>query len=173
MSQNVPCPDCHEIAKLLDNSIPLEPEAAAVIDEHFFELLEFDNLTNGFDGDPTKFEKTIYRPNYMKPEQQRIAIAATCGIVKQPNAWSGVIASTGEFCTIPDYLNDLNAMHEAEKLLTPEQFEKYLDWLDIACGGELELSAMLTGPEFAFGLLHSTSAQRADAFLRTLNLWKD
>ncbi len=115
----------------------------------------------------------------MTPEQQRIAIAELCGwsnIHQAENGtslmgwWSGPPRTS---LVIPDYLNDLNAMHEAEKVLTTEQLTSYLNWLDITCGGELELSAMVEGPEYAFGLLHATAAQRAEAFLRTLNKYTD
>jgi len=72
----------------------------------------------------------------------------------------------------PDMFCDLNAIHEAEKLLTETQFQTYLDWLDVSCGGELELSAMIDGSAFGFGLVHATAAQRAEAFGLTLNLWE-
>lgn len=72
---------------------------------------------------------------------------------------------------LPDYLNDLNAMHEAES-----QFE--------TTGQALEFIAQLKGvilrhaglrPDGHCGhwrITHATAAQRAEAFLRTLNLWK-
>ncbi len=53
------------------------------------------------------------------------------------------------------YFNDLNAMHEAEKVLIGEQEAEYADSL---CGN---------------GSVFATAAQRAEAFLRTLNLWTD
>ena len=62
----------------------------------------------------------------------------------------------------PDYLNDLNAMHEAEKVLTNEHWETYAGHL-----------AELHQPLASFRFLHATAAQRAEAFLRTLNLWVD
>lgn len=129
----------------------------------------------------------------MTPEQQRIAIAEACGwkcrwqnqggsplLDKKPkgHCWEVWQDPKGQgldkrYDPIfpPDYLNDLNAMHRAEKVLTEGQFQIYLDWLDVSCGGELELSAMIDGPAFGFGLIHATAAQRAEAFLRTLNLW--
>ncbi len=107
----------------------------------------------------------------MTPEAQRIAIAEACGWrLLSNNRWT---QPNGCYGDVPDYLNDLNAMHEAEKVLTTEQLTSYLNWLDITCGGELELSAMVEGPEYAFGLLHATAAQRAEAFLRTLNKYTD
>jgi hypothetical protein len=55
---------------------------------------------------------------------------------------------------MPDYLNDLNAMHEAEKVLDYNQL----------CDMENSIS-------FQFGAMrfNSTAAHRAEAFLRTLN----
>lgn len=52
----------------------------------------------------------------MNPEAQRIAIAKACG-------WTHIVFDRGWKSTdlgdfqakIPDYLNDLNTMHEAEK----------------------------------------------------------
>lgn len=63
---------------------------------------------------------------------------------------------------IPDYLNDLNACAEFENSL--ERYDKYcvrlheIVWRD--CGGE--------NPRYE----SATAAQRAEAFLRTLNLWE-
>lgn len=62
---------------------------------------------------------------------------------------------------IPDYLGDLNAMHKAEKCL----YTKHPDlWSDYIVAVE-----MITG---SLSALHATAPQRAEAFLRTLNLWK-
>ena len=85
----------------------------------------------------------------MSPEAQRIAIAEACPSVFR-------ILATGEIILISEnrvtkILNDLNAMHEAEKVLNAKQsdayFRKIVSW--------------------------STAAQRAEAFLRTLGLWKE
>jgi hypothetical protein len=97
---------------------------------------------------------------------QRIAIAEACGWKRlaTPGAW---ISPKGRFHyppkeTIPDYLNDLNAMYEAEKALLPfesDKWQSYVFWL-----AQL---APLGGRD------HATAAQRAEAFIRTLNLWDD
>lgn len=65
---------------------------------------------------------------------------------------------------LPDYLNDLNAMHEAEKILDG----------DIYDGGSLRYSYArelykLCPPEEQ--PLRATAENRAEAFLKTLNLW--
>ena len=64
---------------------------------------------------------------------------------------------------LPDYLNDLNAMHEAEKVLRPTQVKRFLSelWPIMAASKEAEL-----------GTFHATAAQRAEAFLKILNIWK-
>ena len=61
-----------------------------------------------------------------------------------------------------DYCNDLNAMHEAEEMLTP------LQWFDYSA-----LLTKIVGPkdqEYYLNI-HATAAQRAEAFGLTLNLW--
>lgn len=56
----------------------------------------------------------------MNPEQQRIAIAEACG--KWHYGWPHeYMSQIDRLRHIPDYLHDLNAMHEAEKVLTVDQ----------------------------------------------------
>lgn len=97
----------------------------------------------------------------MTPEQQRIAIAEACGWQIHPKDRFIVIPpnsphSVQPLSTIPDYLNDLNAMHEAEKVLTEDQFGFY----------ENELYDMLEDSR----AISASAAQRAEAFIKTLNL---
>jgi hypothetical protein len=102
----------------------------------------------------------------MTNEAQRIAIAKACGW-KEFQQSSGTVIHLYGWKTddedeqaerVPDYLNDLNAMHEAEKVLSYEQQDRM---------------ARLIGRHDTWTLLHATAAQRAEAFLRTLNLWDD
>lgn len=65
------------------------------------------------------------------------------------------------FDEIPDYCNDLNAMHEAEKTLFPHRMHTYCDYLRNCADGTFE-----------WYRIHTTARQRAEAFLKTLNLWK-
>lgn len=115
----------------------------------------------------------------MKPEQQRIAIAEACGkkvCTHSPKEWErkGTDGDSDLYCGIcksylhdmrcPNYLNDLNAMHEAEMCLEIETdqlhfFARYL-W-----------EAMQGSKEVYYGTVHATSAQRAEAFLRTIGKW--
>ena len=105
--------------------------------------------------------------NNMTPEAQRIAIAEACGWTEISDWGAGGI--NGKHPTepwvevIPDYLNDLNAMHEAEKTLNFIKAAEYARILtSIAWQSEQPVFAPMT----------ATAAQRAEAFLRTLNLWK-
>ena len=66
---------------------------------------------------------------------------------------------------LPDYLNDLNAMHEAEKVLTEKGVNPwwtYVDWIN---------RHNLT-PFGQSTAAHATAAQRAEAFLRTIGKWE-
>jgi hypothetical protein len=103
----------------------------------------------------------------MKPEQQRIAIAEACGWtqIEPCTCCDGV--SRGYQPTpgahkkhIPDYLNDLNAMHEAEATLRFGRRKHYIDLL-----GETYHDI--------WGFCTATAAQRAEAFLRTIGKWED
>ncbi len=68
----------------------------------------------------------------------------------------------------PDFCNDLNAMHEAivsSELNTDNALGfKYLETLTEVVGGKPDYQCM--------ALIQATAAQRAEAFLKTLNLWK-
>lgn len=111
----------------------------------------------------------------MSQEEQRIAIAEACGwkcnghadqiaaTVGWEFACQFVIAPEGKLVThnsIPDYLNDLNAMHEAEKVLN----EKQEDIMNST------LWNIMDGRKY---LWHATASQRAEAFLRTIGKWKE
>ena len=101
----------------------------------------------------------------MNPEKQRIAIAEACGWQFIPEYYHGK-DQPPEFTTVtpdgrhlcgyyPDYLNDLNAMHEAEKQLEAEDnhaYGCYCSELYEKYGNTVSL----------------TAAQRAEAFLRTI-----
>lgn len=65
------------------------------------------------------------------------------------------------------YTTDLNAMAEAEKVLTPSQKIRYWNLL-----GDI-LSENGTKPWSLSDLIFVTAKQRAIAFLHALNLWKD
>ena len=112
----------------------------------------------------------------MTPEKQRIAIAEACG-------WMNTHCTAGLPCGIaprelqhrqvPDYLNDLNAMHAAEKTLdNGVLWRGYLNRLwEVVCPERNQMN----GLDAATGLLlvHATAARRAEAFLKTLGLWEE
>lgn len=112
----------------------------------------------------------------MTPTEQRIAIAEACGweyhefgdsMIPGWRHKNDTLGNWVEQDGLPDYLNDLNAMHEAEKHLAPGQAYTYQDKLRFVASRELQGEAQL------FFLLHATAAQRAEAFLRTIGKWKD
>ena len=71
-----------------------------------------------------------------------------------------------EYEVIPDYCNDLNEMHEAEKTLSRGQnyhqlygFGFYVNTLTQIC--------------YQQHILTATASQRAEAFVRTIDKWKE
>jgi len=116
----------------------------------------------------------------MKPEKQRIAIAEACGwkmhdhpdCLAKKEGWvsrgwetwvmnpSGLLVFKHD---IPKYLNDLNAMHQAEKVLQDDREAAFRGWLWLAHGQ----------PELRCAIVHATAAQRAEAFLKTIGKWED
>jgi len=107
----------------------------------------------------------------LTPEQKRIRIAELRGYVRPFRTEFRFAARDGNCgCGedglndaygnwIPDYLNDLNAMHEAEAALDKGQQRDY----------DYALTEVTTGNRLyggaGFDVLHATAAQRADAFL--------
>jgi hypothetical protein len=111
----------------------------------------------------------------MNPEQQRIAIAEACGwrhtpSEANPNFWYNekyktnspwITYSARNEDGLPDYLNDLNVMHEAEKVLDDSQLIAMDEYL-----------SRIFKPKPGFKLLwQATAVQRAEAFLRALGKW--
>lgn len=108
-----------------------------------------------------------------------IAIAEACGWQIHPKDRFIVIPpnsphSVQPLSTIPSYTTDLNAMHEAEKVLSVKEElirQCYLDNLCIATNGE---SAEMDGSyQEVWNMCHATASQRAEAFLRTIGKWKE
>ena len=98
----------------------------------------------------------------MTAESQRITIAEACGIQVIPctcteSPWKD--AATGKH--IPDYLNDLNACHEFEKVLTNEQW----------CAYSPALWLITHRPPSTYEC-HATAPQRCEAFLKTIGKWE-
>jgi hypothetical protein len=106
----------------------------------------------------------------MKPEQQRIAIAEACGWVipigctnhrTMPCGTRVFFNNLKDDDPIPDYLHDLNAMHQAENFLSSINIHDY--WLHL-----------LAMNEYVPALGGTASASvRAEAFLRTIGKWEN
>jgi hypothetical protein len=110
------------------------------------------------------------------PEAQRIAIAEACGWTQIESCTCCDGVSRGYQPTpgahkkhLPDYLNDLNAMHDAEKVLTNEQDLEYSEALEQVVKGRF----VTNNAEDMRRLRSATAAQRAEAFLRTIGKWRE
>lgn len=79
---------------------------------------------------------------------------------------------------IPDYLTDLNAMHDAEKFLLKHRLTINNCCTDAWACYERELRHSYSprhspSSHHSINAIHATAAQRAEAFLRTLGKWKE
>lgn len=114
----------------------------------------------------------------MSPEKQKIAISEACGWKPGPHGYDSVCLwgvppkprhASLPWEELPDYLSDLNAMHEAEKVLTRFQAEYFFNKI-------LPLTLRLSGEKKIVQdqyTAHATAVQRAEAFLRTIGKWED
>lgn len=66
----------------------------------------------------------------------------------------------------PRYSKDLNAMHEAEKVLTPLEFEVYR-WILWGLCKQPQVT------EWSRSYLSAVASQRAEAFLKAIGKWRD
>ena len=102
----------------------------------------------------------------MNPKAQRLAIARALDwkpTDKEVRARKKWLEDGGGnyYINPPDYLHDLNAMHEAEKRL-----------FKLANTNEEAYSHHLTCLTSGWSTYHATAAQRAEAFLRTIGAWR-
>ena len=99
----------------------------------------------------------------MSDKEINIAIAEACGIISK-DQWGSLYRTLhGIVRNCPDYCNDLNAIHEAEKMLTEEQCAFF----------RVHLRERLEDHPASRYLWHATAKQRAEAFLRTLKKWEE
>jgi hypothetical protein len=122
----------------------------------------------------------------MTQEEQRVSIAEACGwkYVEGLNvsSLSHSGATSCADCWVcpkrgagygayepPNYLNDLNAMHDAEKVLTNEQDLEYSEALEQVVEGRF----VTNNAEDMRRLRSATASQRAEAFLRTIGKWEE
>ena len=96
----------------------------------------------------------------MNKKKQKIAIAEACRWEPLPEGHFHPDNPVGQ--TMPDYLVDLNAMREAEKVFEGYGMrQSYRRNLLIACDTN-DLNEIIS----------ASAAQRAEAFLRTINKWE-
>jgi len=123
----------------------------------------------------------------MNPTSQQIAIAKACKWSHIENCntmavggiWRGYPPTgqlIGQKQLIPHYLHSLDAMHEAERMLPDLASDDnsadqlgFCEWLASVVGAKWGS----TNAHDMWLITHATAAQRAEAFLRTLNLWED
>lgn len=108
----------------------------------------------------------------MTDEQINIAIAEACGWKLHPQDRWIVIPpnsphSVQPLSTIPNYCNDLNAMHEAEKWMISNL--RLLDFWQFA----EELKRIVPANLGDDSYIHTTARQRAEAFLKTIGKWEE
>ncbi len=115
------------------------------------------------------YEDKPMKLSELTPEQKRIAIAEACGWEYDESMEMWLSPSDIHFFEwqIPDYLNDLNAMHEAEKTMSEHQWMEYYSMLDSITNRS---NGKYWGQTRKMAPVFTTAAQRADAFLLTLNL---
>lgn len=111
----------------------------------------------------------------MTQEQKRIAIVEACDPWTTSNhegskyrSWTDYVERVcGAIDEVPDYFNDLNAMHEAEKVILKNADAGYAYDYEL----NIEVGTFEDGVVNYMKLWHATAAQRAEAFGRTLGLW--
>lgn len=113
----------------------------------------------------------------MSPEKQRIAIAGSLGFqapFEVVREWQEDGDSDGfvnvlrdaRGLQVPGFPADLNAMHEAEKVLTRAQIPEWEFNMR-----EITLRDSAEGSGLYERLIRATASQRAEAFLRTIGKW--
>lgn len=101
--------------------------------------------------------------NKMTEQEQNQAIAEAIGM-KYHKPTEAEIKGGSYYQYEPQFTRDLNAIHEAEGILLPSHQIDFAYHLK-------ELACPITGEDWM--AIHSTAAQRAEAFLRTIGKWKD
>jgi hypothetical protein len=109
----------------------------------------------------------------MTQEEKRIKLAKAAGWTKVHQSWTGqkmaCIPNDSQILPLPDYFNDLNAVHELEQHIWSKEWnlrDKFCDHL-----------ALIIDPVHGYrGLkatdaLQATASQRAEALGLTLGLW--
>jgi hypothetical protein len=97
------------------------------------------------------------------------AIAEACGFkyVALGLGWKHIMGGEMQ-CRIPDYYNDLNAMHEAENTLTDEKKSEYVIQLSQTFNSPYKETQGDLNRSQVFQIITATAKQKAEAFLRIL-----
>jgi hypothetical protein len=118
----------------------------------------------------------------MTPEAQRIAIAEVMGEINVRFTSPGhCIASSGQVegrfwgtHGVPDYLNDLNAMQSAVMSLDgADRISFAASLYDVSVPQDDRFKDHFIGWPQAELMINATAAQRAEAFLKTINKWTE
>lgn len=97
----------------------------------------------------------------MTNDQINRAIAEACGWKPKRQTKLTRMGFRVSYENTPNYCEDLNAMHEAEKTLTNDQFKWYTHWVEKLM------------PETKYRCyLCATASQRAEAFVRSIGKWE-
>lgn len=107
----------------------------------------------------------------MSSGEKRARIAKACGWTDISSNYSHISGTIGRrfpdvpyFSSLPDYINDLNAIHEAEKVLTTtEQQNLYQSNIAEICYADHGRASN----QVVFNQLTATAEQRANAFILT------
>ena len=104
-------------------------------------------------------------------QQINTAIAEACGWESETTGPSWCEYET----KMPNYCNDLNAMHEAENKLTPFQRIKHGHFLQKILNEAVFgfVSNYESESKSLSRVASATAAQRAEAFLRTIGKWEE
>lgn len=97
----------------------------------------------------------------MDAKKQRIAIAKRAGWTSNDDVWFRNARYDGDYVTgeLPDYLRNLDAMHEAESFLDEADLSVYESCLRAGCDDD------------GRNVIRATAAQKAEAFLRAVGVW--
>tara|TARA_R110000868_G_scaffold342640_1_gene603529 strand:- start:258 stop:614 length:357 start_codon:yes stop_codon:yes gene_type:complete len=116
----------------------------------------------------------------MTPERQRVVIAEACGLTNVAPWIVKNVKHEGDDITVgiwsddgwvPQYLNDLNAMHDAVSIFDYDQADEFEDHLCDICK---RLNDEKENPApWRFAVVNATASQRAEAFLRTIGKWEE
>ena len=109
----------------------------------------------------------------MTPEKQQRAIERICGWEAMPEGHYHPDNPIGQ--TRPDYLTDLNAMHDAKKVLWDKGF--MLEFVNllvvITCYAKGISWSNVTTDDRQMLIANATAEQEAEAFLKVLGRWEE